>query len=109
MESQAFMEFFKVHKFSEYTLCCKCLRSFACFYSKMLMFWRAGMREGGMPLPLAFQYLIFMVYRPCNLNLVMVSSLAAKCQDFKVELPFFHPLYVMKLKTSNLKVLAFCC
>ena len=25
------------------------------------MFWRAGMKEGGKPLPLAFQYLIFMV------------------------------------------------
>ena len=47
MESQAFMEFFKVHKFSEYTLCCKCLRSFACFYSKMPMFRITGMREGG--------------------------------------------------------------
>ena len=39
----------------------------------------------------------------------MISSLASKCQDFKVEMPFFQPLYVMKLKTSNLKVLAFCC
>ena len=33
----------------------------------------------------------------------MISSLALKCQDFKVEMPFFQPLYVMKLKTSNLK------
>ena len=29
----------------------------------------------------------------------MISSLASKCQDFKVEMPFFQPLYVMKLKT----------
>ena len=28
----------------------------------------------------------------------MISSLASKCQDFKVEMPFFQPLYVMKLK-----------
>ena len=67
------------------------------------------MREGGKPLPLAFQYLIFMVKRPCDLNLVMISSLASKCQDFKVEMPFFQPLYVMKLKTPKFKVLAFCC
>ena len=43
------------------TLCCKCLGSFAFLWCKMPMFWRAGMREGGKPLPLAFQYLIFMV------------------------------------------------
>ena len=70
------------------------------------MFLRAGMREGGKPLPLAFQHLIFMVKRPCDLNLVMISSLASKCQDFKVEMPYFQPLYVMKLKTSKFKVLA---
>ena len=67
------------------------------------------MREGGKPLTLAFPYLIFMVERPCDLNLVMISSLAAKRQDFKVEMPFFHPLYVVKLKASKFKVLAFCC
>ena len=81
----------------------------ACLWSKMPMFQRAGMREGGKPLPLAFQNLILMVKRPCDLNLVMISSLAAKCQDFKVEMPFFQPLYVMKLKTSKFKGLAFCC
>ena len=45
----------------------------------------------------------------CDLNLVMISSLTSKCQDFKVEMPFFQPLYVMKLKISKFKVLAFCC
>ena len=65
------------------------------------MFWRAGMREGGKPLPLPLQYLIFMVLRPCYLNLVMMSSLASKCQDFKVKMPFFQPFYVMKSKTSK--------
>ena len=44
-----------------HTLCCKCLGSFPFLKCKMPMFWRAGMREGGKPLPLAFQYLIFMV------------------------------------------------
>ena len=33
----------------------------------------------------------------------MISSLASKCQDFKVEMPFFQPLYVMKLKISKFK------
>jgi len=31
------------------------------FRPKMTIFWRAGMREGGLPLPLAFQYLIPMI------------------------------------------------
>ena len=65
------------------------------------------MREEGLPLPLAFQYLILMTCRACDLNLVMKSLLASKCQDFKVKMPFFQPLYVMKLKTSKFKVLAF--
>ena len=29
----------------------------------------------------------------------MISSLASKCQDFKVGMPFFQPFYEMKLKT----------
>ena len=41
-----------------YVLRFKCLCSFACSYCKMPVFWRAGMRKGGKPLPLAFQYLI---------------------------------------------------
>ena len=82
-------------------------RYIACLWSKMPMFQRAGMREGGKPLPLAFQYLILMIQRHCDLNLVMISLLASKCQDFKVETPVFQPFYLMKLKTSNFKVLAF--
>ena len=39
---------------------------------------REGGREGGKPLPLAFQYLIFMVKRPCDLNLVMISCTGSK-------------------------------
>ena len=39
----------------------KCLPRVACLWSKMPMFQRAGMREGGEPLPLAFQYLILMI------------------------------------------------
>ena len=31
------------------------------FRPKMAIFRRAGMREGGLPLPLAFQYLIFLI------------------------------------------------
>ena len=43
------------------TLCLICIRSFAFLWCKMPMFRRAGIREGGKPTPLAFQYLIFMV------------------------------------------------
>jgi hypothetical protein len=31
------------------------------FRPKMAIFRKAGMREGGLPLPLAFQYLILMI------------------------------------------------
>ena len=72
------------------------------------MFQRAGIREGGEPLPLAFQYLILMVCRQFDLCLVIISLLASKCQDFKIEMPVFQPFYGMKLKTSNFKVLAYC-
>jgi hypothetical protein len=54
------------------------------FRPKMAIFRRAGMREGGLPPILAFQYLILMIWRACDLNLVMISLLASKCQDFKV-------------------------
>ena len=85
----------------------KCLPRVACLWSKMPLFQGAGMKEGGEPLPLAFQYLILMIWRHCDLNLVIISSLASKCQDFKVEMPVFQ-LYVMKSKTSKFKkVLAF--
>ena len=36
----------------------------------MPMFQRTGMREEGLTLPPAFQYLIHMIRRPCDLNLV---------------------------------------
>ena len=48
------------------------------------------MREGGRPLPLAFQYLILMIKRPCDLNLVIITSLASKCQHFKLRGLQFH-------------------
>ena len=50
------------------TLCCISLRS-------LPMFKRMEMSEGGGPLPLVFQYLILMIWRLCDLNLVMISSL----------------------------------
>ena len=39
----------------------KCLPRVACLWSKMPMFQRAGMKEGGELLQLAFQYLILMI------------------------------------------------
>ena len=43
------------------TLCCKCLSSLACLECKMPKFQSVGMKEGGGPLPLAFQYLIILI------------------------------------------------
>ena len=86
----------------------KCLPRVACLWSKVPMFQGAGMNKGGELSPLAFQYLILMIWRHCDLNLVMISLLASNCQDFKVGMPVFQPFYDMKLKTSNFKVLAFC-
>ena len=39
------------------------------------------MREGGLPLPLAFQYLILMIWRAFDLSLVMISSLPSKANN----------------------------
>ena len=55
----------------------KSIENFA-FRPKMTIFRRAGMRKGALLLPLAFQYLILMIWRACDLNLVMISSLASK-------------------------------
>ena len=75
--------------------------------NKVPMFQKAGMREGGLSLPPAFQYLFIMMERACDLNLVMISSLASKWQVLKVGMPVFQPFYNMKLKTFKFKVLAF--
>ena len=40
------------------------------------------MRKRELPLPLAFQYLILMILGARDLNLVMISLLASKCQDW---------------------------
>ena len=79
----------------------------ACLWSKMPRFQRLGMRKGGEPLPQAFQYLILMIYRPCDLNLVIISSLAAKCQDFEIRGLQFHFIKWLKNRHFNFKVLAF--
>ena len=57
------------------------------------------MREGGKPLPLAFQYWILMVQRLCDLNLVMISSLATKCQHFKLSLHKVAEKGILTLKS----------
>ena len=61
-------------------------------------------REGEGPLPVAFQYLILMIWRPCDLSLVMISSLASKWQVLKFGMLVFQPLYEVKLKTFKFKV-----
>ena len=60
-EKRLLSECWIIHFAMACTLCCKCLGSFAFLWCKMPMFRKVGMREGGKPLPLAFQYLIFMV------------------------------------------------
>ena len=77
------------------------------FRLKMAIFRRVGMREVGLPLQLAFQYLILMIRRPCDLNLVMISSLASKCQHFKLRGLQFHYIKWQKNRHPNFKVLAF--
>ena len=62
------------------------------------IFRRAGMREGGLPLPLANHYLIFIILRACDLNLVMISLLASKYQDFKLRDLQFH--FIKQLKNN---------
>ena len=85
----------------------KCLVRVACLWSKMTMFKRAGLKEGGLPLPPAFQYLILLIWRACNLNLVIISSLASKCQDFKFRGLQFHIIKWLKNRHSNFKDLQF--
>ena len=65
------------------------------------------MREVGLPLPLAFQYLILMICRACDLNLVVISFLTSKCQDFKLRGFQFHFIKQLKNGHSNFKDLLF--
>jgi hypothetical protein len=78
-----------------------------CLWSKMPKFQRVEMSEGGGPLRVAFQYLILMIWRPCDLNLVMISSVASKCKHFKLRGLQFHFIKWLKNGHPNFKVLAF--
>ena len=51
-----------------------------------------------LPLPLAFPYLILLIWRVCNSNLVMISLLASKWQDFKLRGLQFH--FIKQLKNG---------
>jgi hypothetical protein len=77
------------------------------FRPKTAIFRRVEMREGGLPLPLAFQYLTFVIWRACDLNLVMISLLASKWQDFKLRGLQFHFIKQLKNGHSNFKNLLF--
>ena len=82
----------------------KCLPRVACLWIKMSMFQRAGMRKGGLPLPPAIQYLILMIWRACDLNMFLISSLASKCQDFKpadFKLRFLQFHFIKQLKNGH--------
>ena len=80
----------------------KCLTWVACLWSKMPMFQRAGVWEGEGTLPLAFQCLILMIWRPCEINLVMISSVASKCQDFEFGIPIFWQFHEMLIRVAPL-------
>jgi hypothetical protein len=71
------------------------------------MFQRVGGKEGGGPLQLAFQYSIPMIGRPCDLNLVMISLLASKYQDFKLRGLQFHFIKWLKNEHPNFRDLPF--
>ena len=58
------------------------------FMSKNPTFQRAGMSEGGLPLPPAFHYLILMLKRACDLSLVIMSS-HQNCKSLKLGCLFF--------------------
>ena len=82
------------------TMCCISLRSLACLWSKMPMFQREVMKEGEEPLPLACQYLILMIWRPCDLTLVMISLLDQNANILELGCPFFS--HFMKLNQKPL-------
>jgi hypothetical protein len=75
---------------------------FALFIIQNAYFPEGGNERGG-PLPLAFQYLILMIKRPCDLNLAMIYSLASKCQQFKLRGFQFHNIKWLKKGHSNFK------
>ena len=55
------------------------------------------------------RYLILIVWRVFDLDLVMISLLASKWQVLNFGMPIFQPLYEVKLKASKFKVLTFWC
>ena len=73
------------------------------FKTKKVIFQRTRMRKGGLPLPLPFQYLILMIWRACDLDLVMISLLASKCQDCKHRGLQFHLKKQLRNGHSNFK------
>ena len=73
---------------------CKKVHKIFVFRPKMAIFWRAGTRKGGLPLPLGFQYLILMIWRACNWNFVPKFLLASKWQDsWKMVIPNLKTCY----------------
>ena len=86
----------------------KLLACAACLWSKMPMFQRAGMREGGLPLLLAFQYLIPMIWRACDLKWKTGIPTLRTChfeasEDIMTEFKSqaFHTRRIKQLKVSG--------
>jgi hypothetical protein len=80
-----------------HTLCCIYLRSLAVYNAKCLCSCGQEWEGEGS----------HMRWRPCDWNLVMISSVASKCQDFKVLMPVFSAILCNEIDTSKFKVLEF--
>ena len=55
----------------------------------------------------ALQYLMLMIWRACDLNFVMISSLASKCQNFKLRGLQFHFIKQLKKECPKFRALPF--
>jgi hypothetical protein len=43
--------------------------------------------------PTSMSIFDFYDMKPCDINLVMISSVASKCQDFNVGMPVYQPFH----------------
>ena len=62
------------------------------------MFQKTGMKEGGKPLPLAFQYLILIIWGPCDLDLTIKLRWLQNAKTLKLGCPFFSHFMKWSLK-----------
>ena len=68
---------------NSYTLV-KSLEWVSCLWSRMPMFQSTGIREGGLPLPPTFQYLILVIQRACGLDLIWLQNSKSQKLEWSV-------------------------